>query len=110
VRIGPHNHFTGKDNPFTHQLVADPTTGIGEVQERPAGKLPELMLESGRGRVIRWDDMIEEDVELREVTEPFRTHLFPRFERKHAGTVMDIGPVNLPVHIFPGRCTEDPFR
>jgi hypothetical protein len=54
--------------------------------------------------------MIEEDVELREVTEPFRTHLFPRFERKHAGTVMDIGPVNLPVHIFPGRCTEDPFR
>jgi len=53
--------------------------------------------------------MIEKDVELREVAEPVRTHLFPRFKRQHTGTVMDISTVYLPVHILPGRCTEDPF-
>jgi hypothetical protein len=48
-------------------------------------------------------------MEMCRILYPPLPHTLPGFERKHAGAVMDICPVNCPVNILSGSPVKDPL-
>jgi hypothetical protein len=61
VRIRTYYQFTGEDSAFTHHLMGDASSDIGEGDTVNAGKLAQFRLERGRDTGIGRRDVIEDD-------------------------------------------------
>src|SRR5208282_4848934 len=109
MRVCTDNNLTGQDNSFTHQLMADATTDIGELHRRSFCKTPEIVLECCRCAIVGRCYVIELDMIVGVFSEPVPAHVFPCFQGKNAGTVMGICPVDFPVDIFTSGCSKNSF-
>jgi hypothetical protein len=53
--------------------------------------------------------MVKEHREPCGISKPLAPYPLPCLEREDTGTIMDIGPVHLPVHILTGISAKNPF-
>ena len=110
MRISAYNNISGSDDALTHNLVADTTADIREVNATFTCKVPDFMLECGGCTVVGRRYVVKENVQVLRACNGVDLHLFPRLKSKHTCTIMSKGMVNFPVHVFSCRSAQYLFR
>jgi hypothetical protein len=86
--------------------MADAPSDVREMEARLTGKVTKFVLEVGCRRIIRRDDMIEQDKETFRAKDFTTAKGLPGLEGKDAGPIVHVGLVNPPVNVFAGWSSE----